>query len=267
MEIIKQSDNLEFMSTIDDNSVDLIYCDILYGTGRDFGDYIDLSSNKDEIEKHYIPRLKQMFRILKNSGSIYLQMDYRISHWVRCIMDDIFGYDNFRREIIWDVTVLSGYKTMANNWILAHQNIYFYSKSSQFIFNKLKQPHTQKYLESFNKIDENGENYFTAHKKNHYLKDAIRKGKVIGDVWNDIKSFQQQPTATERKLWKYETQKPETLLNRIIMASSNEGDLVADFYCGSGVTPSVCKQLNRNFIGCDISQKAVDITKRRLGIN
>jgi site-specific DNA-methyltransferase (adenine-specific) len=93
-------DNLELLLSQPDESVDLIYCDILYGTGKDFMDYKDLYPMREIIEEHYLPRLKEMHRVLKNTGSIYLQMDYRIIHWVRCMMDDIFGYGNFRNEII-----------------------------------------------------------------------------------------------------------------------------------------------------------------------
>jgi len=79
------SDNMELMKTIESNTIDLIYCDILYGTGRKFKDYQDLKPNRIEIENHYIPRLKEMHRILKPTGSIYLQMDYKISHWIRSV--------------------------------------------------------------------------------------------------------------------------------------------------------------------------------------
>ena len=77
-------DNLELMAEIKDNTIDLIYCDILYGTGRKFKDYQDLKPIRSEIESHYIPRIKEMHRILKSTGSIYLQMDWRINHWIRC---------------------------------------------------------------------------------------------------------------------------------------------------------------------------------------
>ena len=98
---IECQDNLEFMKSIEDNSVDVIYCDILYGTGRKFSDYQDLKPIKSEIEEHYIPRLKEMYRILKDTGTIYLQMDTKINHWIRCIMDDIFGYDNITLYMIY----------------------------------------------------------------------------------------------------------------------------------------------------------------------
>ena len=97
---IRLSDNLDLMAEIKDNTVDLIYCDILYGTGRKFKDYQDLKPKREIIEEHYIPRIKEMHRILKDTGSIYLQMDEKINHWMRCIMDDIFGYSNFRNNII-----------------------------------------------------------------------------------------------------------------------------------------------------------------------
>ena len=102
-------DNLELLLSQPDERVDLIYCDILYGTGKDFMDYKDLYPMREIIEEHYLPRLKEMHRVLKSTGSIYLQMDYRIVHWVRCLMDDIFGYGNFRNEIIWH------YRTMKND--------------------------------------------------------------------------------------------------------------------------------------------------------
>ena len=83
-------DNLELLKSQPDGSVDLIYCDILYGTGRNFGDYQDLKPIRSEIEAHYLPRLKEMHRVLKSTGSIYLQMDTRINHWMRILMDDVF---------------------------------------------------------------------------------------------------------------------------------------------------------------------------------
>ena len=88
------------------------------------------------------------------------------------------------------------------------------------------------------------------------------KGVLIGDVWDDIMSFQQASTSSERM--NYATQKPKALIERIIKASSNEGDTVADYYLGSGTTAVVCKELNRNFIGCDINPKAIEITNARL---
>ena len=128
-------DNLILMEKIDDNTVDLIYCDILYGTGRKFKDYQDLKPKREIIEEHYIPRIKEMHRILKPTGSIYLQMDTRINHWIRCIMDDIFGYANFRTEIVWFYN--SQGKT-SKEWNRKHDVILYYTKSKEWTFNAKK---------------------------------------------------------------------------------------------------------------------------------
>lgn len=237
---IKLQDNLDLLKSLDSDSIDLIYSDILYGTGRDFGDYQDLKSNKNDIEDHYIVRINEMKRVLKNTGQIYLQMDYRISHWVRCILDDIFGYDNFRNEIVWSYNSAPRKKNCFGH---RHDTILRYSKSDNFIFNEIREP----YSENINKPKSK-------------LKYYNSEGKVIGDVWNI--TILAQNDKTER--CGYATQKPEKLIERIILSSSNERDTVADFYLGSGTTAVVCKKLNRNFIGCDISKKAIQITNKRL---
>ena len=97
-ETLHCGDNLEYMKTLPSNSIDLIYNDLLYGTGRNFGDYKDIKADRKTVEDFYIPRITEMHRLLKDTGSIYLQMDTRINHWMRCIMDDVFGYNNFRNE-------------------------------------------------------------------------------------------------------------------------------------------------------------------------
>lgn len=246
------SDNLELMKTIESNTIDLIYCDILYGTGRKFKDYQDLKPNRIEIENHYIPRLKEMHRILKPTGSIYLQMNTKINHWIRCLMDEIFGYDKFQCEIIWTYGI--GLKAKANKFHSHHDSILFYSKENNHVFNyqflKLDKPSKRWKTSTINgknvpTRDENGvqETYFVDEQK-------------IGNVWNDI--------PMRRNGILYKTEKPKALIERIINASSNEGDLVADFYAGSFTTAVVCKELNRNFIGCDINPLALEISKQRL---
>jgi len=249
-------DNLELMAEIKDNTIDLIYCDILYATGRKFKDYQDLKPIRSEIEAHYIPRIKEMHRILKPTGSIYLQMDTKINHWVRCIMDDIFGYDKFRNEISW------WYKRWSNisfGFQKMHDVILFYSKDKSK-FNIQYQEYS-KPNEIENTIrgvidgklvrlkDENG-NYKKREKEN--------KGVPMHDVW-ELQHI--QPTAKERL--GYDTQKPKKLIKRIILTSSNEGDLVADFYAGSFTTAEVCKDLKRNFIGCDINPNCLEKAKER----
>lgn len=226
---IECCDNLELMSKIESGTVDLIYCDILYGTGRNFMHYKDLYPIREIIEEHYIPRIKEMHRILKDTGSIFLQMDWRISHWVRCMMDDIFGYDNFKNTIVWCYGAGGGHGK--KYFRRTHDDIHLYSKSENYVFNKQL-------------------NQYNSSLQDWWLIKGIQ----------DKSGFLQLDN--EKQI--YDTQKPKELIERIIKASSNEGDLVADFYLGSGTTAEVCKDLNRNFIGCDINPRAVEIACKRV---
>ena len=243
------SDNLELMKTIESNTIDLIYCDILYGTGRKFADYQDLKPIRSDIEAHYIPRIKEMHRILKTTGSIYLQMDTRINHWMRCIMDDIFGYSNFRNEISWCYTMPC---KLSNYYPKKHDVILFYSKSNTYTFNNQFTPYAKS-----NK--NNGKTSVVGYSENIATK-LDERGKAVEDFWIDLSML----NSMSNERLGYDTQKPKALIERIIKASSNEGDLVADFYMGSGTNAEVCKELNRNFIGCDINPRAIEITLQRL---
>lgn len=250
------SDNMDLMKTIESNTIDLIYCDILYGTGRKFKDYQDLKPNRIEIENHYLPRLKEMHRILKPTGSVYLQMDTKINHWIRCIMDDVFGYDRMLNELIWCYRSQGFNK---NKWSEKHDVILLYSKTKNWTFN----------LEAVreNEIGESTKKRWHKEIAEHGMIPTKKNGKIY---WNspysppkDWINLNTLPQAhTERN--GYDTQKPKELVEKFIKASSNEGDLVADFYLGSGTTAEVCKDLNRNFIGCDINPRAIEITLQRL---
>ena len=224
--------NMELLKSQSDESVDLIYCDILYGTGRNFGDYQDLKPKREIIESHYLPRLIEMKRVLKQNGSIYLQMDTRINHWMRILMDKVFGYDNFRNEIVWCYG--AGDVNAKNRFCKVSDRILFYSKSDKNLFNIQK--------------DEKGAK----------VKDWQRTFS-FGE-----KTFHKKWFAENESEFMYPTQKPKELIRRFVLASSNEGDTVADYYMGSGTTAEVCKDLNRNFIGCDLNPKAIKITKARL---
>jgi len=222
-------DNLELLKSQPDESVDLIYSDILYGTGKNFGEYQDLKSKRDIIESHYLPRLIEMHRVLKDTGSIYFQMDWRISHWIRCIIDDVFGYDNFKNTIVWCYGAGGGHGK--KYFRRTHDDIHFYTKSNEYTFNK---------------------------QLNQY-------GSSLQDWWN-IKGLQDKSGffQNDDEIRMYTTQKPKELIERIIKASSNENDLVGDFYLGSGTTAVVCKELSRRFVGCDINPNAVKLTNERL---
>jgi len=268
---IRLSDNLELMAEIEDKTVDLIYSDILYGTGRKFKDYQDLKPIRSEIENHYIPRIKEMYRILKDTGSIYLQMDTKISHWIRCIMDDIFGYDMFLNEII----IKNKRGGNGKFFLKRHDNILFYAKTKSVCFNKLRG-------ELYNIKNQAGKwavllnTYKGALPYPASLFNAVQEllSKKINATWtgaiNIMGAYFSDVWTSENMSYKtrvYDTQKPKPLIERIIKASSNEGDLVADFYAGSFTTAEVCKDLNRNFIGCDINPKAVEIGKKRIKEN
>ena len=258
---IRLSDNLKLMSEMQDNSVDLIYSDILYGTGRNFGEYQDLKPKREIIEEHYIPRIKEMHRILKDTGSIYLQMDTKINHWMRILMDDVFGYDNFQNEIVWCYN--SQGKTK-KQWNKKHDVIIFYSKTKDFTFNShiVKDSITDLTYKRFKKeIDKKG--YYTCFKNGKEYKYYLENGSLPKDWYEDITYISRD----NKELNGYPTQKPKALIERIVKASSNEGDLVADFYGGSFTTAEVCKDLKRNFIGCDISEKAVAIGLKRTNAN
>lgn len=178
------------------------------------------------------------------------------------MLDEVFGYDNFQREVVWDISVLSGYKTIADNWIRGHDVVLFYTKGKSFTFRKQATEHRAEYLARFDKVDEEGRRYFGGRGKRRYLDEVVSKGKAIGDVWNDVMSFQQAPTSSERV--NYPTQKPEALLERIIKASSNPGDLVLDCFCGSGTTAAVAEKLGRRWITADLGRFAVHTARKRL---
>ena len=273
-------DNLEFMKSLPNESIDLIYGDILYGTGNKFTDYQDLKADRETIKEFYIPRIKEMHKLLKSTGSIYLQMDWRISHWIRYICDDIFGYENFINEIIWHYQTYQGKNK--KSFPRKHDNILYYSKSDTYTFKLLKDTNYEdtidykrwrKYLNNNNEIlgcnypktDCRFDGYYNRFVKvNRRIpndNDVIFKieGKTIDSVWNikavDPKSY---------NIVNYNTQKPKELLERIIKASSNESDIIGDFFCGSGATGVVAKELNRKYILCDINPKAIEITNLRL---
>ena len=246
--MVSAVDNLKLLLSQPNESVDLIYCDILYGTGRNFGDYQDLKPIRSEIEAHYLPRLKEMHRVLKSTGSIYIHCDWHINHWIRCLMDEVFGYDNFVNEIIWK------YKTGGASkkyFPRKHDNILLYAKGKNYTFNKLLDKNYTKYKYGFSNLetkeDENGFYYLT----------------TMSDVW-EVPIIRTVKNKIDLESVGYPTQKPKELIKRFVLASSNEGDTVADYYLGSGTTAVVCKELNRNFIGCDINPKAIEITNARL---
>jgi adenine-specific DNA-methyltransferase len=175
-------------------------------------------------------------------------------------MDEVFGEDNFKREIIWTLKGVSGYKSLVNNWVRGHDTIYFYSKNDELFFEKQYLQYNEKQLKRFKK-DENGRMYKPITKERGIFLDEA-KGTPIPDVWDDIASFQTIVNSPE--IVDYSTQKPEALLERIIKSSSNKDMVIADFFGGSGVTAKVANDLGRRFIHTDIGVNSIQTVRDRL---
>ena len=207
-------------------------------------------------------RLILMRDLLAEDGSIYVHCDWRVNSHIRLALDEVFR-NNFEREVIWSFDTKSGYKSAVKNWIRSHDTILFYSKNhDRKIFNKQFTPYDDKYLERFKRVDADGRKYRDdrGNGKKQYLDEL--QGIAVPDVWRDIKSFQQDATSDE--YLNYPTQKREALLERIIKTSSNEGDLVADFFCGSGTTAAVAEKLGRKWIVTDLGKFAIHTTRKRM---
>ena len=207
-------------------------------------------------------RLIPLRRVLKDTGSIYLHCDSTSSHYLKILMDVIFGIQHFRNEIIWSYPGIK--RTTARKFPQKNDVILSYSKTTDFTWNVQYKPHKPEYIERFRKIDEAGRRYrddvntTNGGRRRLYLDEL--KGEVIDCDWDDIPPV--NPSGNERL--GYPTQKPEALLGRILQASTNEGDWVLDPFCGCGTTVSVSEKLGRNWIGIDISMQAVNVIRERM---
>jgi len=206
-------------------------------------------------------RIKLIHSLLAEDGSIYIHCDWRLNSYMRIVLDEIFGKDNFQREIIWTLAGVSGYKSLVDGFVRGHDSIIYYTKSKNHIFNKKFLDYSDSQLKRFSKIDEDGRRYKPITKTRRLYLDESN-GVPISDVWSDIASFQTVVNSPE--IMDYPTQKPEKLIARIIEASSNEGDLVADFFCGSGTTLAVAEKLNRKWIGTDLGRFSIHTTRKRM---
>ena len=197
------------------------------------------------------PRLLLMKELLSDRGSIYVHIDWHVGHYVKLILDDIFGKENFINDIIWCYT---GPTNQKNNYPRKHDNILYFVKSSDYIFNSddIRIP--------FVKSNKTGGKTSFAGKKNDSILESIdEKGKIVEDWWIDVADLGKVHNESAG----YATQKPTKLLERIIKASSNEGDLVCDFFGGSGTTAAVAERLGRRWITCDIGKPASLVMRKR----
>jgi len=213
-------------------------------------------------------RLLELRRVLKNSGSIYLHCDPTASHYLKILMDTIFGKSNFRNEVIWDYTFRM--MDLPKFFNRKHDIILFYSKSADNYFKMPKGVWTREEIIATRKqkihIDEDGDECLwmpggKGHSKNKLkkIKEIIREGKAISDVW-------QIPviSSSAKERLGYPTQKPESLLERIVLASSKEDSVVLDPFCGCGTTISVAQRYKRQWIGIDITHLSINLIKQRL---
>jgi adenine-specific DNA-methyltransferase len=257
----------------------LIYVDPPFAMGADFTMEIEIGDGTEKLEKGRSPLEEKAYRdtwgggigtylammhqrmslirdMLCDNGSLYVHLDPTAGHYVKAILDDVFGPRSFQREIVWRIGWVSGYKSAAKNWIRNHDVILFYTKNpDNFTFNKEYIPYPKDYKRRDGKAPEGA-------------------GYPIEDVWNanemefslsgdesldsiQIKSFSREKTG-------YPTQKNESLMRRIIRASSNEGDLVADFFAGSGSFLAAAEKLSRRWIGVDLGRFAVHTARKRM---
>ena len=204
----------------------------------DMGSYLDM----------LYPRLTLMYKLLSPSGSLYLHLDWHANSYARLLLDEIFGYENLRNEIIWTYHGPSPIRSAFNR---KHDMILFYSKSNQYTFNvdQVRIPY-----------NENTVVTFKSSKKAGFGKTPdLERGKVPEDWW-----YFPVVARLHNERTGYPTQKPESLLERIIVASSNPGDLIADFFGGAGTTAAVASRLNRQFISSDTQARALHTTRSRL---
>lgn len=249
--------------------------------------YTDIWTNDEYLQFMY-ERLTLIRELLSEDGSLYLHCDYHKSHYLRILLDEVFGQNKMLNEIVWQrSTTVGSSKAIASRFPTLSDTIFLYVKNFEnYNFNKLYTPPSEEYKSRFKEKDDYGYYYWNtlasysqetydnlkkqgrvrwgAEAKYPQYKTYLHelKGSVIPNIWNDINML--NPMAEERQSFNYPTQKPENLLDRIIKSSSNPGDLVFDCFMGSGTTQAVAMKLGRRFIGADINLGAVQTTSKRL---
>lgn len=264
-------DNLELLKTIPDNFVDLIYIDPPFGIPQDkkFGleqwkktNYYDewiynkfsdiLNENDLKFLSFLRPRLIELYRILNNRGSIYVHIDWHVGHYVKILLDDIFGKKNFVNEIVWFYPDSPG---RSNNFFpRKHDIILFYKKSDKYIFND-----KDIRIDILPKSKERYKSVRVLGGKEYIGGNSSEIGKIPEDVWrlSVVKGNSKERVG-------YSSQKPIKLLERIIKQSSNENDIILDVFQGSGTSLYVQERLNRRWIGCDFNIEQCNVQMERI---
>ena len=229
------------------------------------------------------PRLILLRELLADTGSIYVHLDWHVGHYVKVLMDEIFGKENFVNEIVWKRATAGSSKVRAKRFGSDHDVLYFYRKASSYKFHQVYSPYPEEEIEKrFRQRDDHG--YYKDAELASYSHDTFERlknegrliitkggkyrykiyldeieGVLVDSIWSDIPIVNSQ--AAERI--NYSTQKPEALLERIVKASSNEGDLVLDVFAGSGTTAAVAERLGRRWISVDIGKPSALIQRKR----
>jgi len=271
-------DNLEALDDLIKKGiqVDLIYLDPPFFSNRHYeviwGDEAEVRSFKDRWAggiNVYIEwmreRIVKMYDVLKNTGSFYLHCDWHASHYLKVMLDEIFTRAKFRNELIW---CYSGRELNQKQWNSKHDNIFFYTKSNNWTFNweEVAEEPTPQVLAQYKHVNEEGKRYVIRSKTggkglSKESENTYRQyyKKVPPRTWFHI-TF----VSSSHERLGYPTQKPEVLLERIIKASSNKGDLILDPFCGCGTAMVVAQRLGRRWIGTDISPTAIGLIEKRL---
>ncbi|GAA9854570.1 site-specific DNA-methyltransferase [Helicobacter pylori] len=260
--------------------VKCIYIDPPYNTGNDSFNYND-NFNHSSWLVFMKNRLEVAKEFLSDDGSIYINLDYNEVHYCKVLMDEIFKRENFRSEIIWRMGFLSGYKTAAKKYIRNHDTILFYSKSDNYLFNKtyienkdflqlLTKNEVQNAFKKFSFPQEKVDDFLT------FINHENRGEKYpLEDTWNSNKWDKLNSIAIDSSVSRvdetiaiddenFKGQKPESLIQRILEVSTNENDLVLDFFAGSGTTCAVAHKMKRRYIGIEQMDYIETITKERL---
>lgn len=267
-------------NTQEKNRIDEILPEIETIGGKDKANYL----------RYMYPRLYLMRELLSESGAIYVHLDWHVGHYVKILLDDIFGKDCFRNEIVWQRDAVGkGAKKTSSQYSREVESIYFYSKTQKLqFFQQYKESENLTYtqLKEFRYSEANGRKYkivtlgdyseksieemrkqnliHTTSTGQEYKKYYLDEFKLaIGSLWNDIPNISH---GKNPEVVNYATQKPESLLKRILESSSKENDIIADFFAGSGTTGAVAEKLNRRWIMSDFGKPANMIMRKRLGI-
>ncbi len=271
--------------------VNLIYIDPPFDTGADFSFTVTIPDNPETAEDETSTFVKKpsiieqkayrdtwgkglesylqwiyetailLRELLAENGTIYVHLDWHVGHYVKTVFDEVFGYENFSNEIVWAYFAFK--RRTAKKFPMKHDTLFSWTKTDSYIWNTQYKPHRKEYLKRW-KEDKDGRYYrddvnpTKGGTRTIYLDDL--KGDIVDSVWDDIPPV--NPMAKERAY--YDTQKPKALLERIIKASSNKGDLVLDCFVGSGTASVVAEEQNRRWIACDLSRFAIHLTRKRL---